>query len=92
MAQRFVDELMEGIASRCPSMSRKEARDIEEWIRLRWGGSREYIDRATAAKKLEKLAAELAKGTPIKEAVKTAGLSRRTGYRVLSRKWLVRDY
>ena len=84
-ARRFVDELLEVIRS-------TPFEKLEDVIRERWGGERVYVDRATAKKKVEAMAAEIAKGTPVKDAMKAAGVSRRTGYRVLSRKWNVRDY
>jgi DNA invertase Pin-like site-specific DNA recombinase len=90
MARRFVDELIALHNALCPSASAKERRDFERGIRQRFGGERHYVDRATAKVKTEKLGEELAKGTPVKQAIKAAGLSRTSGYRVLSRKWNVR--
>lgn len=90
MARRFVDELLEVCKDTLSHLPPSEARALEAAIRQRFGGERVYVDRATAKTKTERLGEELAKGTPIKQAVKAAGLSRRSGYRVLSRKWNVR--
>lgn len=84
-ARRFVDELLEVIRS-------TPYEQLKDVIQQRWGGEQVYIERGTAERKVEALAAEIAKGTPVKDAMKAAGVSRRTGYRILSRKWKVRDF
>jgi Mor family transcriptional regulator len=90
MARRFVDELLEVCKDTLSHLPPKEARALALAIRQRWGGSEVYVDKATAQHKAERLGEELAKGTPIKQAIKKAGVSRASGYRVLSRKWIVR--
>jgi hypothetical protein len=89
--RRFVDELMEVLQSTLSEMKPTEAQAVEQTIRQRWGGQKVYVDRALADQKARRLGAEIAAGKPIKQAIKDAGLSRRTGYRVLSRKWIVRE-
>jgi hypothetical protein len=91
MARRFVDELLEVCKETLSHLPPKEARALEVAIRQRFGGERVYVDKATADQKARRLGDELAKGVPVKQAIKQAGLSRRTGYRVLSRKWVIRE-
>lgn len=88
--RRFVDELLEVLEARCPSASPAERREFERDIRQRWGGDRVYIDKATAAGKAQRLGAALAAGASLREAIEKAGLSRRSGYRVLSKKWVIK--
>jgi hypothetical protein len=90
-ARRFVDELMALLQGELSAMKPSEARAVKLAIRQRWGGEKVYVDKATAGGKRDRLGAELAKGTPLVKAVKAAGLSRRSGYRVLSKKWIVRQ-
>jgi hypothetical protein len=88
-ARRFVDELLKVCQETLSHLPPAEARALKRAIQLRWGGAEVYVDKGTSAHKAERLGEELAKGVPIKQALKSAGLSRRTGYRVLSKKWVV---
>lgn len=67
---------------------------LEEWARRIYrdkGGSRIYYPKkASVAGKAWSLGAALASGASPQEAIRAAGLSRTTGYRILSRPWAVR--
>lgn len=70
-----------------PAMTVDEQMAIECRLRAIWGGARVYIGKAAALGKARRLGAELAAGASLRDAMGAAGLSRRSGYRVLSRKW-----
>lgn len=74
----------------CPALTAKEVLTIETQVRERWGGSRVYIGRGAAIAKARCCGAALAAGATIREAFEQAGLTRRSGWRTLSRKWSIR--
>jgi len=73
-----------------PSMTARDALAVECRIREVWGGSKVYVCKGTALGKAFRLGADLAAGATLHEAFERVGLSRRSGYRALSRKWYVR--
>lgn len=66
------------------------AQKVEIRIREQLGGCRPYVPKATVEGKVQRLAAAVAAGVPLKTAFDTAGVPRRTGYRLLNRRWKVR--
>lgn len=61
-------------------------RKTEIRIRQQWGGARVYIKKAPVEGKVQRLADGLAAGVSLHEAFTTAGVSRRWGYQLLSRR------
>lgn len=86
-----VKGFMRELLAAAPKLSTDDALKIEVRLREQWGGTRVYIGKATALGKAQRLGSALAAGAgSLREALATTGLSRRTGYRVLSRKWSIR--
>jgi hypothetical protein len=86
----IVDDFMRELFALYPQTSVAEALDVATRLHQTWGGERTYIPKAVATQKARALAAELAAGVPLAAAMRAAGVSRRTGYRLLARKWNIR--
>jgi hypothetical protein len=86
----FVDQLMAEILVQALELGPTQALAIERRIRTTWGGCEVYIGKKAAAGKVQRLGEELAAGTPLVQALENASLSRRHGYRALSRRWRFR--
>lgn len=86
----FFSDLMRQMREEFPELSPERAQRVEQRMRATWGGSEVYIAKRAAEGKARRLGAELASGTSLAQAIENAGLTRRTGYRILSRKWYVR--
>jgi hypothetical protein len=65
----------------------EEAQRVEIEFRQQWGGERHYVAKDVPTLKTWALAGSLAAGATIREAFDAVGCSRRTGYRLLSRRW-----
>lgn len=65
-----------------PDAIRKE----EIKIRQQWGGERVYVQKAPTAGKTQRLAEGLAAGHALRDVFESAGVSRRWGYRLISRR------
>ena len=57
---------------------------LEVRLRQEWGGERHYVQKAPTLGKAYSLAERLAAGESPREAFRNSGLTRTTGYRVLS--------
>jgi hypothetical protein len=68
-------------------VSADELRAREARLRVAWGGARVYVSKDVPTLKTWALAGSLAAGATLREAFDAAGCSRRTGYRLLSRRW-----
>lgn len=86
----ILDDVMRLLSEQRPDLRPGDLVRVEQQARQIWGGSDVYIAKRTAQGKVLRLADELAAGAPIGQAIRDAGLSRRTGYRLLSRRWVVR--
>ena len=60
---------------------------LEVELRREYGGERAYVAKDSATLKTRVLASRLAAGTSLREAFDAAHCTRRTGYRLLSRRW-----
>lgn len=90
MAKDFLDEVMQVFAAAAPGLKPEDVVGIEQRVRATWGGNQVYIGKRAAQGKALRLGGELAAGVPLDQAIRNAGLTTRTGYRLLSRKWLLR--
>jgi hypothetical protein len=79
-----IADLLRRIADLAPP-ERMKLLEVE--MRQAWGGERTYISKAPPTLKTWALAGSLAAGATLREAFDAAGCSRRTGYRLLSRRW-----
>jgi hypothetical protein len=86
----FIDDVLRIFVEAAPTLRSEQVAAIEQRIRLTWGGEDVYIGKRAAQGKVLRLAEELRAGVDLGQAMCNAGLSRRTGYRLLSRRWRVR--
>ncbi len=87
MPEDFVEKLMAQIRAAAPDLPSDRVSAIARQVRLDWGGSTVYIKKAPAEGKARSLGLTLAAGVPLAQAFADIGISRRTGYRLLSRRW-----
>jgi hypothetical protein len=62
-----------------------EVRRVEIQLRQQWGGADVYVQKAPSLPKAERLGAVIAAGLTMREACDAVGVSRSTGYRLVSR-------
>lgn len=66
---------------------------LDEWhraayeIRQRWGGAEVYVKKAPAEGKARAIGGSLAAGLTLREAFEAAGVSRRHGFRLVTRRF-----
>lgn len=87
MAKDEID-LVTSILSAAPDLSLERAHVIARRIRADVGGA--YLKKEPTAGKAFGLGTALAAGVPVIQAFAEIGVSRSTGYRLLSRRWKVR--
>lgn len=88
MADDSVDHLMRELRRLEPQLKPDVARVLELGLRQTFGGSRlGYVRKDPSAGKACLLAVGLAAGESLREAFAHAGVGRRTGYRLLTRRW-----
>ena len=81
----FLDEIVRRIFA-ASSGGATAVRREEIKIRQQFGGERFYVPKALVKGKVHSLAESLAAGRNLREAFSGAGVSRATGYRLISRK------
>jgi hypothetical protein len=86
----LINHVMREVIAESPGMSPATALAIEARVRARWGGSRVYIGKGMSTGKARCLGAAIAAGASLRDAFAAAGLTSRSGWRTLSRKWSVR--
>jgi len=86
----LIDDVIRMFAEAAPALKPDDVLRIEQRIRATWGGEQVYIGKRSAQGKVLRLADELREGVPLAQAISNAGLTTRTGYRLLSRRWRVR--
>lgn len=86
-AQELMIELSTVLQEAC-RMQRAEAQTYVEpivrYLQQQYGGDELYIPQPYMQRNLADLAAERARGTPVREIIRKYGISRRTYYRLLS--------
>jgi hypothetical protein len=83
----FVKDLMVRIRSEIPDAPQEALARIEIGVCRDWGGNHPYvIKNPTAETRIAMVSTGLRQGRPIPECFAQAGVSRATGYRILSRK------
>ena len=65
----------------------EEARRVEIDLRLHWGGAEVYVQKVPTLQKAAMVFAGIDAGLTLREAFDAAGVSRATGYRLMSRRW-----
>lgn len=73
-----------------PDIPPDQALQVEADLCRVWGSHRVYVNKAAAQGKALRLADLVSSGWALKDAMREAGVNRRTGYRLLSRRWYVR--
>lgn len=91
MPEDVIEALVRQIIAAAPGLPEARVRAIAVAIRKDFGGQKCYVKKAPAEGKALGLGAALAAGVPLHEAFEEIGVSRRHGYRVLGRRWRVRD-
>ncbi|MBK7082274.1 MAG: hypothetical protein IPH55_16640 [Betaproteobacteria bacterium] len=81
MADDIVHAFLRRLAQWAPP---DEVQRAELEFRQEWGGANVYVVKDSKALKTQALAGSLAAGASLREAFDIAGVSRRTGYRLLS--------
>jgi hypothetical protein len=90
MSADIINNFLQRLLELYPQTSAGDALRVEQQLRQQWGGAQVYVCKAAAEGKARRLAVSLAAGVPLAEAMAAAGCSRRTGYRLLTRRWRVR--
>lgn len=92
MAQDIVDDFIARLAAHAPAVAGELAPKLERELRAHWGGTeRTYIRKFEhTARKTLRLGRALQSGQTLAEAFATAGMSRTTGFRHLSKPFKVR--
>ena len=62
-----------------------DVRKAEIELRQQWGGAEVYIKKVQSLQKAQRICAVIAAGLTMSEAFDAAGVSRATGYRLVSR-------
>lgn len=82
-----LDAIVEQLRAAVPDYPEQKLREAAFKIRRDMGGGSIYIKKATAEGKAFSLGNALAAGVPLTQAFADLGLSRRTGFRLLRRRW-----
>ena len=83
----FVQDLMGRIKSEIPDAQPEALARIEVGVCRDWGGNNPYvIKKPTSATRIQMVSAGLRQQRPLAEVFAQAGVSRRTGYRILGSK------
>ena len=84
MAHDLIDDLRQRLLAVMPEAGPALAQVIPQ-VRHTWGGTEPYIRKRDPQAQAAALAGALRQGQPIREAFATAGPTRRTGFRYLSK-------
>lgn len=83
----IVDDFFQRLASHVPELPMDTRLKIEASLRQEWGGNRAYVaKRFSVAIRSDLLAGGLRQKLSLKDCFEQAGVSRRTGYRLLAKK------
>lgn len=88
MADDIIDNLLRELRRLAPELSTDAEWKLEQRLRQACGGALVYVRKQpTPSGKVARLAVGLAAGRPLAEVFAAAEASRRTGYRLLARRW-----
>jgi hypothetical protein len=68
-----------------PPATVEDVLNLEVGLRQKWGGAEVYVPKKLTAGKLQRMGSSLGTGGSLREAFACAGVSRPTGFRLLSR-------
>ena len=83
----IVDDFLQRLAAHIPDAPLEVRYQLETSMRQAWGGNKPYVAKQTSrTTRATLVATSLRQGRPIAECFAQAGVSRATGYRILSSK------
>lgn len=83
----IVDDFLQRLQQHVPNLPADVAPALERTLRAQWGGTEPYVGkRLSITTRVRLVAGNLQKSQSLKECFAQAGVSRRTGYRILGKK------
>lgn len=83
----IVEDFLQRLVQHAPSTTPEARARLEQDMRQHWGGSEVYVGkRVSRTTRTSQIAHDLRQQVPLREAFARAGVSRRTGYRILGSK------
>lgn len=84
----IVDDFLQRLAAMAPELSPTVPVQLEAELRQHWGGTEPYIAKRAHVRRdaQQRLVQGLREARPLREILDATGVSRRTGYRMLSRR------
>lgn len=83
----IVEDILTRLAQQVPGITPESTACIERDVRLAWGGSEHYVGKRMSSRtRLSMVGHGLRQQKPLGQVFREAGVSRRTGYRLLDKK------
>ena len=87
MPKDTVESIVDLVRAAAPELSDAQLSTIATRLHRDMGGERHYFAKAPSLGKAWSLGGEIAAGVPLAQAFANVGVSRATGFRLLSRRW-----
>lgn len=81
-----VDSFLRLLLQELPGTSSDVVQSMERQLRTEWGGREVWISRRVSDQKAKHLGSTLVSSTSVDQAIKSAGVPRSTGFRLLKRR------